>query len=586
MNLKLLKQVGIFFITIMAYGSQLTYADGQTQIPIVSKQPLISFSTNQFVSKQHEQIYKFLVAEIAGFRGNQKLAAIYFLDLATEMQNSYLAERATRAALYAQNYSIAQKAASLWINITPKNPQAHQVLGSMLLLQKNPDEAMKHFEVMVENIKDHPKLLSSAITAIIEQQQDRAHALKMLANMLTKMPKNPVILLSYSRLLLQDKQFDPALKVLRTLLTVVPDHGEAVPLYAYVLEKQGKKKIALYWMKQALQSYPKKKEWRLMYARMLADAEQFEDSIEQFKQLLPENNDKEDILYALGILSVQINQLSSAKEYFLQLIKIEKRVNTSRYYLGQIAQEEKKLKKAIYWYKQIDRGQNYLNAQARIALILAKQGKLDEAIKHLQAARLNHQDDAINLMILEADLLDENKRYNEAMAVYSAALKLEPKNTELLYMRAMTAEKLGDIALLEQDLRRIFELEPKNADSLNALGYSLLEHTNRYQEAYELIKKAFALEPSSYYILDSMGWVLHKLGENVQAISYLRKALTQQNDPEIAAHLGEVLWTNGDQIAAKKIWKQAVESFPNDEKLLDTIGRFLPKPSKKIKESK
>lgn len=579
MKFKLLcKQVGIVFITILGCGSQLTYADGQAQISVLSKQPLVKFSTNDFVSKQHEQMYKLLVAEIAGFRGNQGLAAMYFLDLATEMQNPYLAERATRAALYARNYSIAMKAASQWVKIAPKNPQARQILGSMLLLEKRYDEAMIHLELLLDSIKDDPDQLSSVIAAIVEQQQDRPHALEIIEKLLAKSPKNPVVLLTYSRLLLQDKQFEPALKVLRTLLSQVPDHNEAVPLYAYVLEKQGKPKLALFWMKQALQTYPNKQDWRLMYARMLADAEQFEESIKQFKQLLSENPEQNDtFLYALGILSVQIKQFSAAKSYFLQLIKIGERVNTSRYYLGQIAQEEKDLKKAIYWYKQIDSGPNYLNAQARIALILAKQGKLDKALEYLKTAQLNHPDEAINLMILEADLLDEQKRYSEAMAVYNAALKLEPENTELLYMRAMMAEKLGDIALLEQDLRRILVLEPKNADSLNALGYSLVEHTDRYQEAYELIQKAFALEPSSYYILDSMGWVLYKLGEPAQAISYLRKALSQQNDPEIAAHLGEVLWKTGDKEAAKTIWKQALDAFPHDAKLLDTIGRFLQK---------
>ncbi len=570
MKLKFLQQVGIFFITIMAYASQLTYADSQTQISV------INFSSNDFLSKQQEQMYKFLLAEIAGFRGHKGLAARYFIDLATEIQTPYLAERATEAALYAQNYSIAIKAANLWVKIAPKNPQARQILVSLLLLKHDSNKALKNLDILLESLKDKPKQLRSAITMIIEQQQDRAHALKIMAKMLKRLPKNPVVLLTYSRLLLQDKQFEPALKVLRTLLTQFPDHNEAVPLYAYILEKQGKPKLALYWMKQALQRYPNKPDWRLAYARMLADAEQFQESIQQFKQLLSENPEqKEDLLYALGILSLQVNQLSAAKSYFLQLIKLGKRVNTSRYYLGQIAQEEQDFKKAIFWYKQIDKGSNYLNAQARIAMILAKQGQLDKAIEYLRSVRLNHQEDAINLMILEADLLDEHKRYNEAMEVYNAALKFEPENTDLLYMRAMMAEKLGNIALLEQDLRRILALDPKNADSLNALGYSLLEHTNRYQEAYQLIKTALDLNPSSYYILDSMGWVLYKLGQPEQAISYLRQALSQQNDPEIAAHLGEVLWATGDTKAAKNIWKQALKDFPDDNKLRETMERFL-----------
>ncbi|MDY6992115.1 MAG: tetratricopeptide repeat protein [Pseudomonadota bacterium] len=319
-----------------------------------------------------------------------------------------------------------------------------------------------------------------------------------------------------------------------------------------------------------------KQEWRLMYARMLANAQQFTQAIEQFQWLLPNYPDKADILYALGILSLQTEQLKTAKEYFKKLVHSEERLNTAYYYLGQIAETEDNLAQALSWYQKVDDGSNYLNAQARIALILVEQGQLDKALRHLHMVPVDNDEEALILTQFEAELLIEKQYYKRAMAVYNRALADEPDNVELLYMRALLAEKMGAITQLEQDLRRVLALEPDNVQALNALGYTLADHTQRYQEAYELIKQALSLRPNDYYILDSMGWVLYRMGHYAQAIKYLQKALEQQFDPEVSAHLGEILWNSGDREAAEAIWNKALEAFPDNPKLLEVIQRFLP----------
>jgi tetratricopeptide (TPR) repeat protein len=332
-------------------------------------------------------------------------------------------------------------------------------------------------------------------------------------------------------------------------------------------------------MKQTLEKYPVQPEWRLMYARMLADAEQFEEAIREFQLLLSQNPQQSKILYALGVLSIQIKRLSKAKEYFQELIRIKKRVNIAQYYLGKIAYDEKELEKAISWYKQIEEGANYfLNAQVRIASILAEQGHLDEAIEHLQNVVLKskNKEDMLRLILFEAELLTDQERYQQALDTYNRALELKPDSTDVLYMRALLYEKMGHLKQMEQDLRHVLTLAPKNANTLNALGYSLMEYTDRYQEAYELIKQALALNPDSYYILDSMGWVLYRMGKYSESIEYLRKAQAKQNDPDIVTHLGEVLWVSGDKEAAKTVWEKALKDFPENEKLREVVQRFMP----------
>ena len=176
-------------------------------------------------------------------------------------------------------------------------------------------------------------------------------------------------------------------------------------------------------------------------------------------------------------------------------------------------------------------------------------------------------------MRAEAEILSDHERYQEAIGLYDAALN-GTYNMELLYTRAMLAEKLGKMDILESDLRTIIKREPENAQALNALGYSLVEHTNRYEEAYGFIKQALAITPDDFYVLDSMGWVLYRLGKAEEAVPYLQKAHDQKNDPEVAAHLGEVLWVLGKKVEAREIWDAALKIKPDDKALRKVIERL------------
>ncbi|MCB1848460.1 MAG: tetratricopeptide repeat protein, partial [Halieaceae bacterium] len=144
-----------------------------------------------------------------------------------------------------------------------------------------------------------------------------------------------------------------------------------------------------------------------------------------------------------------------------------------------------------------------------------------------------------------------------ALAVINEALQQMPDSTALRYARAMLAEELGDLALLESDLRRIIAEEPDNATAMNALGYTLANRTRRYEEAYGLISQALALQPNEPAIMDSMGWVLYRMNRNEEALDYLARAYAAFPDPEVAAHLGEVLWVSGDTGKAMQVWQGA-----------------------------
>ncbi|HKJ75731.1 MAG TPA: tetratricopeptide repeat protein, partial [Gammaproteobacteria bacterium] len=174
------------------------------------------------------------------------------------------------------------------------------------------------------------------------------------------------------------------------------------------------------------------------------------------------------------------------------------------------------------------------------------------------------------------ELLRENGRLEEAVAVYTAALERFPDNAELLYARAMVAERLDRIDRLEEDLRRILANDPDNTQALNALGYTLADRTDRYQEAHELIRKAYEQAPDDPAVIDSMGWVLYRMGRNEEALKHLRRAYRLRADGEIAAHLVEVLWQTGREDEAREFAEQAREQFPEHELLKEVVQRLLP----------
>jgi tetratricopeptide (TPR) repeat protein len=177
-------------------------------------------------------------------------------------------------------------------------------------------------------------------------------------------------------------------------------------------------------------------------------------------------------------------------------------------------------------------------------------------------------------MIMEAQLLADRGKKKEALSFLDSMLGLEPENVELLYYRAMTGQRFGKLDILEEDLRNVIELEPNNADALNALGYTLTDPTNRHEEALELIEKALSIKPHDAAFIDSLGCVQYRLNNFQIALTHLRRAFEMFQNDEVAAHLGEVLWIVGNRAEAKKVWKEGLKLAPESEILKDVIQRF------------
>lgn len=272
----------------------------------------------------------------------------------------------------------------------------------------------------------------------------------------------------------------------------------------------------------------------------------------------------EDALQALYLLAAADAKQATPARLFL---------------LGQLSELQEKPDQALAWYEQVEDGLQREQAQLRIAVLLDKTGRLDEAttrLRELQASDSEYGEVLRDAYLLEAELLLGHDRTDDALDAYARGLQIFEDDPELLYSRALTYERIDRLAGAEADFRRLIELDPENADALNALGYTLADRTNRYQEALALIERAMKLKPDTPAIIDSLGWVLYRLGRTAEALPHLRRAFELQRDAEVAAHLGEVLWAGGDKDEAKAIWRVGRELDPDNRVLKQTLERHQP----------
>ena len=543
--------------------------------PIPEPEPERELPKRPKIELTEDILFKILLAEIAGQRGKIDVAVDNYLDLAKSTRDPLVIERATRISVYARDNESAYEAASLWVEVDPKNPDAHQVLTVMTLREGNTDQALRHIEIILESSKGQFDQKLWMIANFLGREDDQAAVLLLMERLMESHMDDAEAMFAFAHVTARMGDMERSQDLLERVLELRPENDAAAMTYLALLQKKGESYKALEWIESALKDKKDDFNMRMAYARLLTEVKRFDDARRQFEILSAQAPNNVDVLYALGLLYLQTNRLDDAEKYFIRLTGLKKRVFDSNYYLARIAEERDELSKASDLYQGVHGGENYLDARIRLSLILAKQGDVDKALTNIRSIQKNKGVNRLILIQAEGEILINAKRYQEAMDFFNGAIK-EQSHADILYSRAMLAEKMGRMDLLETDLRTILEEDADNATALNALGYTLADRTERYEEAYGYIKRAYELSPTDFYILDSMGWVLYRLGRLDEAIKYLQKALELRNDPEIAAHLGEVLWVMGDKQKAKEIWDTALEDTPTDDRLLDVIKRFKP----------
>ena len=328
---------------------------------------------------------------------------------------------------------------------------------------------------------------------------------------------------------------------------------------------------------EAVTDYPENTELRVQYARLLGAEGNYSGAQAQFAILLALDPDNPDMLSTAALLDFELEHYDAALAKFFHLIALEARLDEAFYYVGRIRAAEDRYPEAIDAFASVGPSREFRDAKARAAQVLIDTAFASDIRQFFREQRRTYPSAAEQLFLLEAESLRDWE--GESLAAYDRGLNAFPQSFSLLYGRAMIHESEGALQAMENDLRSILAQDPNHAATLNALGYSLTNRTQRYEEAAVLIERALSLSPGDPAIMDSLGWVYYKLGQYVQSESLLREAHAAFPDPEVAAHLGEVLWAQGREVEAKDVWQDGlnrVSDHPIILEVIDRLGVALP----------
>lgn len=519
-----------------------------------------------------DSLHDLLVAEVAVQRKEFSLALKLYLKQARETRDIAVIARTTRLAQYINAEPIALEAAKLWLEIDPNSVEAHYTCATMHSKNAQFLTALQHMEKVLV-LGGNTNFNAIAGSALKASALKRKVLLDELQKLSRKHPNNSQLYTAQA--LLQQSLEDPETALASSQLAIQHDakNLQAIAIESRLLQELGRNEEALRKLQIALKEFPRNIRLRLQLARLLLNSD-LTAAAEQFELLLAEQPDNPDFLLSVALIYIEIKDLANAKEYFQQLLATGQRGDQAHFYLAKIAEHEGDKATAIQHLAAISQGSDYIAATNQIAEIYASNNQLPDARAVFQQRRNENPTIALPLYLLEAELLFKLKEYKESHQLLSMALKNHPQQTNLLYMRSMVSEKRNDFTLMEADLRNIIALKPDNAMALNALGYVLANRNQQLEEAFNLITRALTIKPGDPAILDSLGWVEYRRGNLVKAEQLLQQAYQNFPDPEVAAHLGEVLWQLGKFNEAKAIWRKAQQKHPKHPVLIDTMQRF------------
>jgi len=534
--------------------------------PPANKLPMAPAPADSLIG---QVVYQVLLGEIALQRGEPGLAVSVYADLAYRTRDPRILERTVEVATIARRFDVAYEATRIWIEVAPDSITAQQTLAAILIMQNRLDELGPQISLLLELEKEDLPANLLRLNRMLSRVQDKAAVYRLLEPVLA-----PYAGVAEAHFALATAAFHAgdrasALMEVRKAATLRPDWETAALFEAQLLSRESSV-AAVEVLSRFVEAHPKARDVRLNLARALVAEKRYDDARQHFDRLLADEPDNTELLYPVAVLALQQGDAAAAEPLLRKLLArgdLNER-SVAAYYLGQVAEERKDGAEAIALYEQVAPGEHFVPAHVRIAnLMLKSDGGLTMARTHLQGAARRFPPGAGQLQIAEAHLLRDAGQTGEAMALLDAVVAGQPNSPELLYDAALLAEKLGRMELVEHNLRRVIELRPDSAHAYNALGYSFADRGVRLDEARELIAKAQALAPDDPFIMDSMGWLLYRQGDAAGAIDVLRKAYTLKQDAEIAAHLGEVLWSVGRADEAAEVVGEASRRHPESDVL-------------------
>ncbi|PID54885.1 MAG: hypothetical protein CR978_01490 [Gammaproteobacteria bacterium] len=516
-------------------------------------------------------LYPLLVAEFALRRQDFPTALSHYLQQSAALNDPAISAQATRLAHFMREEEQALTAARQWAKLSPESAEAHRMLAVMLSREGDVFPALEHFETLARAGEAAAFPMLAYRFAELPAPTQNA-VIKKLKHLLDEGLEKAQIHLALAYMYKTLGDVDTALANVSACLALAPQHQQAMLLEAKLLQETGAAK-PFARIEQAVAAHPDDRLLRLNYATLLTESN-LSAARKQYEKLLAQSPRDGELLLYLALINRSLGDKLAARHYLERLQELSVVTDQAHFYLGQFAEEEGRISDATSHYRQVREGRLFLDAQRHHGKMLLNQHLLEEFSELFHHQRKQHDSLAEPLFGLESALLAGAGLDAQAITVLDAGIAKYPASTSLRYARAMQFESMDRLDAMEADLRTILGREPDNSSALNALGYTLANKTDRLDEAAGLIQRALSIDPDEPAILDSMGWLSYRQGDYTQALAYLKRAYQAFPDPEVAAHLGEVLWMNGDRNAAREVWQKALHENADHPVLRETVQRL------------
>jgi tetratricopeptide (TPR) repeat protein len=520
-----------------------------------------------------EVMYRVFAAEYLGAEGELEAAVGEYLEAAMASDDPAIARRATRVAFAAEAWQQAAMAADRWALLDPDNVAAHESAAAAMLSVG--DYLGAEFQLMqILDLMDDSTEAWLLVSGLLARSADPVQADATLEQIVGQREgaSSGDVFYARSQLAAQSRKLQQAFELARQAVEQDPKRVEFLTWTARLAINLRLPDTALEYVRRAWQLEPEDHDLAMAYADLLARTGDRNEA----RRVMQEMTQTPDVMFSRIMFEIVAAERAAAVALYEEFrVTSYDDPNELAYYQAQAAEALGFDLQAIDYYGHVSSGERALAAAIRRAELMAQSGDMGGARRSL--AELRQQTNELVIeesWLAEARILREAGQRDQAFHLLDEAVEQLPQSVPILYTRALLAAELGWVDVAEHDLRDIIARQPENAAALNALGYTLADQTERYDEAEALIRQAYILQPHEASIIDSMGWVSFRQGRYAEAEEFLRRAWEIDQNPEIGAHLGEVLWVSGKQDEAVKAWREAQAIDSQNAVLLETLERL------------
>ena len=544
---------------------------------LIAEEEVETFNPNlpaQISEANAEFVYKFLLAEIALQRNDPNAAGHLYLDLAKLTKNSLLAQNAAQLGSMVRNGRLALDAADVWSKLDPKSADAQKVLAEMYIASGNLAKARPIVKKILESeeSKGDGFLYLNNILSRVENKTNALRFIVDIAKPYPNMVEAHFAVAHTAHMAGNETIRDRELKIVDSL---DPKWETSILFKGAILFQQDPNQ-AIDEYKKFINKNPKSNSVRLELAKALVQTEKYAEAKQHFEQLVNSPLASSDLSLTVALLALESGDDLVAEKYLKQALE-RKHPNPDQIYmyLARIYAQREDLANVLNWVEKISAGPMFVDSRIFAAQSIRAKNGVSDAINYLDQFKSLDRQEKLKFLQLKTSFLYNDNQYQQAINLMLLEEEKYNDSAEFYFDFGLLYEKNKDFESMEKHLKKAISLKPDYAIAYNALGYSYADRNIKLDDAKKYIEIALSIDPQNHYILDSMGWVYFRLGNYDIAYEFITKAYTIQEDPEIAAHLGEVLWKQGKQNEAISIWQSSLEKFPENLILIETKNRLF-----------